>query len=133
MPIPQMFLFAQFRQGAIHFIDGDRTMRDINQLMRIAPKKTDHAVLCMHGQAISICILLHRRDNRTQRNVLEFPDSLDRIAYLSPFDGKLMLVIDMLIRAAAASAEIWTLWRYTIGRTLFNFDQLCFRELFLFP
>jgi hypothetical protein len=39
----------------------------------------------------------------------------------------------MLIRAAAASAEIWALWRDAIRRTLLNFDQLCFGELLLFP
>jgi hypothetical protein len=44
-----------------------------------------------------------------------------------------MLVIDVLIRAAATSAEIRALWRNAIGRTLLNFDQLCFRKLLLFP
>jgi hypothetical protein len=44
-----------------------------------------------------------------------------------------MFVTDVLIRAAAAPAEIRTLRRYAIGRTLFNFDQLCFGELLLFP
>jgi hypothetical protein len=39
----------------------------------------------------------------------------------------------VLIRAAAASAEIWALWRDTIRRTLLNFDHLCFGELLLFP
>jgi hypothetical protein len=44
-----------------------------------------------------------------------------------------MLVIDMLIRAAAASAEIRALWHDAIRRTVLNFDQLCFGELLLFP
>ena len=44
-----------------------------------------------------------------------------------------MFVIDVLIRAAAASAEIRALWRDAIRRTLLNFDQLCFGELLLFP
>jgi len=44
-----------------------------------------------------------------------------------------MLIIDVLIRAAAASAEIRALWRDTIRRTFLNFDQLCFGELLLFP
>ena len=76
---------------------------------------------------------MRRRDNRTHWNVLEFADSSKSIPDLSPFDRKLMLIIDVLIRAAAASAEIWALWRDAIGRTLFNFDQLCFRKLLLFP
>src|SRR5689334_5367180 len=44
-----------------------------------------------------------------------------------------MFVIDVLIRAAAACAEIRALWRDAIRRMLFKFDQLCFGELFLFP
>ena len=44
-----------------------------------------------------------------------------------------MFVIDVLIRAAAASPEIWALWRDAIRRTLFNFNQIGFRELLLFP
>src|SRR5215475_11754127 len=128
-----MFLLAQLGQSAIHLIDGYRAMLDVDQLMRIAPKKTNHAVERMDGDAVAICILPRRRDDRTQRNVLQFADPLERRAHLSPFNGKLMLVIDVLIGAAAASAEIWALWRDAIGRTLFNFDQLCFGELLLFP
>src|SRR4030095_95856 len=37
------------------------------------------------------------------------------------------------VRAPAASAEIWALWRDTIRRTLLNFDQLSFGELLLLP
>src|SRR5213083_515948 len=101
--------------------------------MRIAPKKTDHAVLRVHGDAVAIRVLPWRRDYRTHGNILQFADSLERIAHLSPFNRNLMLVIDMMIRAAAASAEIWALWRDAIRRTLLNFDQICFGELLLFP
>jgi hypothetical protein len=44
-----------------------------------------------------------------------------------------MLVIDVLIGAPAASAEIRALWRDAIRRTLLNVNQLCFGELLLFP
>jgi hypothetical protein len=44
-----------------------------------------------------------------------------------------MFVTDMLVRAAAASAEIRALWRDAIRRALLYFDQLCFGELLLFP
>src|SRR5512133_1208597 len=44
-----------------------------------------------------------------------------------------MLVIDMLICAATASAEIRALWRDAIRGTLLNFDQICFGVLLLFP
>ena len=128
-----MFLFAQLRQGAIDLLARDRATLDINQTMRIAPKKTDHAVLRVHGDAVAIRVLPRRRDNRPHGNILQFADSLERVAQLSPFNRKLMLVIDVLIRAAAASAEIWALWRDAIRRTLLNFDQLCFGELLLFP
>src|SRR5262249_44870849 len=62
-----------------------------------------------------------------------FADPLECIAHLSPFNRKLVFVANMLIRAAAASAEIGALWRDAIRRTLLNFDQLCFGELLLFP
>jgi hypothetical protein len=101
--------------------------------MRIAPKKTDHAVLRVHGDAVAIRVLPRRRDYRTHGNILQFADSLERVAHLSPFNRKLMLVIDMLIRAATASAEIRALWRDAIRRTLLNFNQICFGELLLFP
>jgi hypothetical protein len=101
--------------------------------MRIAPKKTDHAVLRVHGDAVAIRVLPRRRDYRTHGNIFQFADSLERVARLSPFNRKLMLVIDMLIRAATASAEIRALWRDAIRRTLPNFNQIRFGELLLFP
>ena len=128
-----MFLFAQLRQGAIDLLARDRAALDINQTMRIAPKKTDHAVLRVHGDAVAICVLPRRRDNRPHGNIFQFADSLERVAHLSPFNRELMFVIDVLIRAAAASTEIWALWRDAIRRTLLNFDQICFGELLLFP
>src|SRR4030095_9175068 len=101
--------------------------------MRIAPKKTDHAVLRVHGDAVAIRVLPRRRDYRTHGYIFQLADSLERFAHLSPFNRKLMLVIDMLIRAATASAEIRALWRDAIRRTLLNFNQICFGELLLFP
>jgi hypothetical protein len=76
--------------------------------------------------------MLGRRDNRPHGNVLHFADSLKRITHLSPFNRKLMLVIDMLISASTASAEIWALRRHAIRGTLPNGDQLCFGELLFF-
>src|SRR5438067_5923467 len=133
MPVAHMFLFAQLRQGAIDLLARDRAALDINQTMRIAPKKTDHAVLRVHGDAVAICVLPQRRNYRTHGNILQFADSLERVAQLSPFNRELVFVIDVLIRAATASAEIRALWRDAIRRTLLNFDQICFGELLLFP
>src|SRR6476646_12125444 len=101
--------------------------------MRIALKKTNHTILCVHGDAVAIGVVPRRWDDRTHGNVFQLADSLERLAYLSPFNRKLMLVIDMLIRAAATSAEIRALWRDAIRRTLLNFDRFCFGELLLFP
>jgi hypothetical protein len=100
--------------------------------MRIALEKTDHAIVRVHGDAVAIRVMPRRRDYRTHGNILQFADSLERLARLSPLNRKLMLVIDVLIRAAAASAEIRALWRDAIRRTLLNFDQICFGELLLF-
>src|SRR6476620_254350 len=133
MPVPDMFLLAQLLQGAIDLLARARAALDINQTMRIAPKKTDHAIQRVHGDAVAICVLPRRRDYRTHWNILQFADSLKRVAQLSPFNRELVLVIDMLIRAAAASAEVRALWRDAIRRTLLNFHQLCLAELLLFP
>src|SRR5262245_46145139 len=105
MPIPRMFLFAQLCQGAIDLVTRNRATLDINQTMRITPEKTDNAVQCVDGDAVAICVRPRRRDNRTHGNVLQFADSLEGVPHLSPFNRQLMFVIDVLIRAAAASAE----------------------------
>src|SRR5262249_40460084 len=127
MSVAHMFLFAQRRQGSIDLFARNRATVDIKQMMRIAPEKTNHPVLRVHGDAVAVRVLIRRRNNRTHGSVLQFADALERDSYLSPFNGKLMFISDVLICAAAASAEIWALWRHAIGRTLFNFDQLCFR------
>src|SRR5262249_17036773 len=87
----------------------------------------------MHGDAVSIPVRVRGRNDRTHWNILQFPNSLKRVPHLSPFNRKLMLIIDVLVRAAPASGEIRALWRYAIRRTLKNFYQLCFGELLLFP
>src|SRR5262245_65004695 len=120
MPVPQMFLIAQFCQRSIHFVARNRATLDVNQTIRIALKKTNHTILYVHGDAVAIGVLPRRRDDRTHGNVFQLADSLKRIPHLSPFNRKLMLVIDMLIRATAAPAEIRALWRDAIGRTLLN-------------
>src|SRR5262245_62285391 len=122
MPVPQMFLFAQLRQRAIDLLPRDRAALDINQPMRIALEKTNHAILRVHSDAVAICVLPWRRDNRTYGKVLQSADSLEGIPHLSPFNRKLMFVVDVLISAAAASSEIAALRRYAIRRTLHHLD-----------
>src|SRR5438270_3910131 len=133
MPVPHMPLFAQLCERAIDFVPGNRAVLDINEMMRIPPEETNHAVLRVHSDAIAIRVMPRRRDNRPHGNILQFADSLKGVTHLSPFDCKLKLIIDMLISAATASAEIWALRRDAIRGTLLNFEQLCFGELFLFP
>src|SRR6476660_9996827 len=133
MPVPQMFLLAQLREGAIDLLARDRATLDIIQTMRIAPKKTDHAVQRVHGDAFAICVLARRRDYRTHWNILQFADSLKRVAQLSPFNRELVFVIDMLIRAAAAAAEIRAFWGAPIRRIRPNTSQIPCGELLLSP
>src|SRR5262249_16356639 len=112
MAVAHILLFAQLCQGAIDLVTRNRAMLDIDQTMRVAPEKTDHAFQRVHRDAVAICILCRRWDNRPHGNVLQLADSLERVAHLSPFNRKLMFVIDVLVCAAAASAEIRALWRY---------------------
>ncbi len=82
--------------------------------MRIASEKSDHSIQRMHGDAIAISVLFLRRDDRSHRNIFEFANALQNIAHLPPFDSELMFVIDVLIRAATASAKIRALRRNAI-------------------
>src|SRR5437588_11776853 len=91
-------------------------MLDINQLVRIAPEKADHAFLRMHSYAVAISILLRRRNDWSHRNVLEFADPLKSVTNLPPFDRKLMFVAHVLVSASAASAKIRALRSDTIRR-----------------
>ena len=107
-------------------------MLDINQLMRIASKKTDHALLRVHGDATAIRVLLGGRDDRPERSVLEFTNALQSVADLAPFYRQLMFITDVLISAAPAAAEIWTPRFYAMGRAFFNIDEFRLRVLLLF-
>ena len=129
MPIAHMFA-AQLRQREIDFVTRNRAALDVDQAVRVAPEESDHAVLCVNGDAIAIAVLFGRRDNRSHRNLFEFADSLENIARLAPFDRKLMLVADVLISASAAAAKVRT-WRPDpIGRRLAHIDKFTINELF---
>jgi hypothetical protein len=100
--------------------------------MRVTPEKTNYAVLRVHSDAIAVCVLPRRRDDRPYIHLLEFSDSLKCIAHLPRFDVELMLIIHVLIRATAAPPEIRAGRRYAMRRTGLNLDQLCFGKLLLF-
>src|SRR5438105_13009545 len=108
-------------------------MLDINQLVRIASKKTDHALLGVHGYASARRLLLGGRNDRSHRNILEFADSLQRITNLPPFDRKLMFVVDVLVSASAAAAKVRALRLNPIRRRLSNIDKFGLGELFFLP
>src|SRR6266404_9127797 len=97
--------------------------------MRVAPEKTDLPILRVNGDAIAICVLLRRRDDRPHWNILEFANPLESVPHLSPFDCKLMFVADVLVSASSASAEIRTLRRYAMRRHFLDFDQFRFGKL----
>src|SRR5438477_1060037 len=108
-------------------------MLDINQLVRIASKKTDHALLRVHGDAIAIRVLLGGRNDRSHRDIFDFSYSLKNIAHLSPLNCKLMFVVDVLISASAAMAKVRALRLDPIRRRLSNIDKFGLGELFFLP
>src|SRR5207249_9990873 len=123
-------LRTQLHQSAIDLVARNRAARDVDQAVRVAPKKSDHAILRVDRDAIAVFVRFGRRNNRTHRDLFEFPNSLENIAHLAPFDGKLMFVIDVLISTSAATAKVRT-WRLDpIGRPLSHIDKFALGELF---
>ena len=47
-------LAPQLGKRAIHVIHGDRTTLDVNQAVRLTSEKSNHAILGVHGDAITI-------------------------------------------------------------------------------
>ena len=124
-------IFSQIGERAVHFVHCDGTTLYVDQLMRVAPKISDHAFLRVNGDAIAIRVSARRGDDWPHRNASEFSDPLENVPHLSPFDCELMFVIDVLICAAAAAAEVWALGLHAMRRTFSKIDNLCLGELFL--
>src|SRR6266404_775375 len=97
--------------------------------MRVAPEKTDHAILRVHSDSIAISILFLRSNDRSHRNVLEFADSLESVTHLSPFNRELMFVVNVLVSASSAAPEIGALWFHAIRRAFLHLDEFRFGEL----
>src|SRR6266704_3915613 len=123
MAIAYVCLCTQLRKRAIDFVARNRASLNVKQGMRIAPEKTDHAVLRVHSDAVAISILLRRRNDWSHRNVLEFADPLKSVTNLPPFDRKLTFVAHVLVSASAASAEIQALRFDTIRGGLLDPDE----------
>ena len=98
--------------------------------MRVAPKISDDAVLGMNGDAIAISISKRRGDDWPHRNAFEFSDSLKNVADLARFNLELMRVIDVLIGATAALAEVRARRLDSMGRPFAKIDHLGLGELF---
>src|SRR5438046_8208618 len=132
MAIPRIS-FPQFRKLMIDFGARNRAMLDVDQSVRITSEKTDHTLLRVNSDAIAISILVRRRDDRSHWNIPQFPDSLESVTHLSPFDRYLVFVANVLVSASATSSEIRTLWLYAIGRCLLHLNEIRFGELLLLP
>src|SRR5205809_6415610 len=122
-------LRTQFHQRAIDLVARNWATRDVDQAVRVAPKKSDHAILRVDRDPIAVSVRFGRRNNRAHRDLFEFPNSLENIAHLAPFDGKLMFIIDVLISTSATTAKVRT-WRlHSIGRPLPHIDKVALGAL----
>jgi len=117
-------------QRAVDFLLCDRATLDINQSMGIAPKESNHTILSVHRNAVSIRVGDGRRDYRPYRNLFNLSDSLQNIPNLPPFDRKLVFVSDVLIGAAAASTEVRALRLNAERRTFSKIDNFRLSEFF---
>src|SRR5438874_6743917 len=123
-------LRTQLHQSAIDLVARNRAALDVDQPVRVAPKKSDDAILRVDRDAIAVSARFERRNNRAHRDLFEFPNSLENIAHLAPFNRKLMFVIDVLISASAAAAKVRTRRLDPIGRPLPHIDKFALGELF---
>jgi hypothetical protein len=97
--------------------------------VHVAPVEANHAIFGMDGDSVSISVRQRRGDDWPHRHIFELSDSLEGVANLLEFNLKLMFVIDVLVCASSASAEVRTLGRYAIWRRFKQLDQFSFGEL----
>ena len=92
-------------------------------------KKSDHAIERVNGYAISVSVRKRRGNDRPHRRIGDAADSSQDFTNLPRFESELVRVIDVLVSAAAATAEVWTWRRDALRRSLDQIVQLGFREL----
>jgi len=92
-------------------------------------KKSDHAIERVNGYSISVSVRKRRGDGRPQRRIGDTADSSKDFTNLPRFKSELVRVIDVLVSAAAATAEVWTWRRDALRRSLDQIVQLGFGEL----
>src|SRR5947209_12785668 len=127
------FARAQVCQLSIHLVGRDRAMLNVNQSVRIAAEISNNTVFGVDCDAVSICILQRRGDDRAHRRILKFPNALQNVAHLSGFGFKLTGVIDVLVGASATAAKVGTTRLDPVRRRLFNLNNFPFSEMFLLP
>src|SRR5438876_3557984 len=108
-------------------------MRDVHQLMNVAPIESDDIVFRMDGDAIAIRVRERRRDHRPHGWLCDATDPPHRLLYLSRLQFELMRIADVLIAAPAASTEVRTFGRDALRRSLPHFDQFAFGKLLFLP
>ena len=112
---------AQARESIVHLGHRDGTMRDVHQLMNVAPIESDDIVFRMDGDAVAIRVRQRRRDHRPHGWFCDATDPPHRLLDLSRLQLELMRIADVLIAAPAASTEVRTFRRDAMWR---KFDQL---------
>src|SRR2546423_3605635 len=96
---------AQPRKGGVNFRHRDRAFRDVHELVNIATKKADDAVLGVNGDAVSIGVWKRRRHDRTHGRLAETRDASHGLFDLLLFQFQLSRVVELLVTASAATAE----------------------------
>ena len=124
---------AQLRERVVHFRHRDRALRDIHQLVNIAPVKTDDVILRMDGDPVPIAVGQRRRNDGAHRRIAETSDAAHRLFDLAGLEFELVVVADVLIAAAAAASEVRAGRGDAFGRWLQDLDQFRFGELLFLP
>ena len=70
---------------AVYLVLGDRTALNVDQIVRVAVKKSDDAIKRVNGYPISISVGKRRGDDWPHGRVIDATDSANNFAYLSRF------------------------------------------------
>ena len=119
-------ILAHFLQLLIQRRLGDMAVLQINYQPAVPVEKAIHGALldlvplAPHHDAVAIIVRFGAGNEIADYAAVKAADTLEEIAYLRFLDGLLGLVIDVLILAAAAGAEMFAAWLHAIGRSCQN-------------
>ena len=99
-------------------------MLDIDELMPVVPEEADGGAFRMDADAVAVGVLGRGCDGRTHRDLGEMGQPPEGLLNLRGFYGKLALVADVLVGAAAAGAKVGTGGLHAVRRGLVDGDQL---------